>query len=209
MNDLNKTVTNLKKNGFGAYFTETPEEARELFFGQLWDKENPGTVSYADSITLKKTGILDRLRSLESISFIETFDRGKTWEENIEQRRKALLADLFLTGTNAVTARGELVNLDMIGNRIGAIVFGPKSVVLTVGINKIVEDIESAKERIKKISAPLNAKRHKNFILPCQKTGYCTDCSSRERICNAWSIIEKCYPKGRIKVIIINQDLGL
>ena len=101
-----------------------------------------------------------------------------------------------------------LVNLDMIGNRVGGMVFGPKWVVVMVGRNKIVSDLEQAMARIKDLAAPANAIRHEQKT-PCVKTAYCMDCSSPARICNVWTIHEKSYPKGRIKVILVNQDLGL
>jgi hypothetical protein len=104
---------------------------------------------------------------------------------------------------------GKLVNLDMVGNRIAGIIFGPQHVIITAGRNKIVSDVAGAMKRIKNYAAPLNAIRHTGFKAPCRKTSYCMDCKSPDRICNTWVITEKSYPKGRIKVIIINQDLGL
>ena len=126
----------------------------------------------------------------------------------MERRRKALLTDLFFTGTNALIDSGMLVNLDMIGNRVGGITFGPKYVVIMVGRNKIVTNLDEAMNRIKNIAAPANAIRHAQKT-PCVKTSYCMDCKSPDRICNIWTIHEKSYPKGRIKVILINRDLGL
>jgi Fe-S-cluster-containing hydrogenase component 2 len=96
----------------------------------------------------------------------------------------------------------------MVGNRVGAIVFGPRCVVIMVGRNKLVSDLEQAMDRIKNLAAPANAIRHEQKT-PCVKTSYCMDCNSPARICNIWTIHEKSYPKGRIKVILINQDLGL
>lgn len=101
-----------------------------------------------------------------------------------------------------------LVNLDMIGNRVGSITFGPKFVVIVVGRNKLVSNLDEARNRIKNFAAPANAIRHGKKT-PCVKTSYCMDCNSPERICNIWTIHEKSHPKGRIKVILINQDLGL
>jgi len=205
---LELTMKNLKKNGFTAYLVEDEREAKELFFGSLLPEIRPKVVSYADSLTLRETGILDELKRSRGLEFIDTFEARLSWEEKIELRRKALLVDLFLTGTNAITENGELINLDMIGNRTNGILFGPRNVVLTVGINKIVKDIEAGMRRVKEISAPRNARRHASFGLPCQKTGYCVNCSSGQRICNAWSIIERCFPRNRIRVIIINRELG-
>jgi len=112
------------------------------------------------------------------------------------------------TGSNAVTLCGKLINLDMVGNRTSAISFGPKKVVIFAGRNKIVADVTTGIERVRNVAAPLNAKRH-DFQTPCVKTGRCHDCNSPQRICNTWSIIDKCFPKSRIKVILIDEDLGL
>jgi hypothetical protein len=115
---------------------------------------------------------------------------------------------MFLTGTNAITIKGQLVNLDMIGNRVAGIAFGPKKVIIFVGVNKIVETIDEAMTRIKSIAAPMNAIRHTDLKTPCQKTGKCMECNSPHRICNTWLITEKAYPQGRIKIIIIDEKLG-
>ena len=142
------------------------------------------------------------------VGLVDTFDKTVSREEGWERRRQSLLADLFITGTNAVTESGMLVNLDMIGNRVGGITFGPKNVIILVGRNKIVSALEDAMMRIKNYTAPANAIRL-NMKTPCVKTSYCEECKSKERICNTWAITEKSFPKGRIKVVLINEDLGL
>jgi hypothetical protein len=128
--------------------------------------------------------------------------------EIIERRRRALLVDLFITGTNAITECGKLVNLDMVGNRVAAIAFGPKNVVILAGRNKIVPDIAGAMSRIMDYAAPINAIRHE-FKTPCVATARCSNCKSPQRLCNTWTITERSFPKGRIKVVLINEDLGL
>ncbi len=107
-----------------------------------------------------------------------------------------------------MTEDGHLVNLDMTGNRVAALTFGPKKVVVFVGRNKIVADLESAMCRIKDYAAPANAMRL-NYKTPCVKTSVCADCKSPSRICNTWTITEKSYPKKRVAVILINEELGL
>jgi len=129
-------------------------------------------------------------------------------EEKLELRKQALLADLFVTGTNAVTEAGQLVNLDMVGNRIAALTFGPKNVVLLIGRNKIVSDLDDAMYRIKNYVAPTNVMRL-DMKTPCRKTSYCEECKSTARICNTWTITEKSFPKGRVKIVLINENLGL
>ncbi len=139
---------------------------------------------------------------------IEIEGTDLSWKEQIQARKDALQVDLFITGTNAITTSGKLINLDMVGNRIAGIAFGPKKVVIIVGMNKIVETVEGGMARVRKI-APLNALRHKELKLSCQITGQCMDCNSENRICNTWMITERSYPKGRIKIIIVDEELGL
>lgn len=198
----------LTANGFEVFVAGDAAEARDLFFAEILPKVKADLVSWADSLTMEATGVLAELLADPAINMIKTFDPAAEGGEIVERWRQALLADLFLTGSNAVTECGKLVNLDMIGNRTGGISFGPKKVVLFIGQNKIVPDLPKAMERIKNHAAPLNAKRH-NMRTPCVKTGRCHDCSSPQRICNTWAIVDKCYPPGRIKVVLIEQDLGL
>ncbi|EGB15795.1 hypothetical protein DND132_2592 [Pseudodesulfovibrio mercurii] len=205
---LRETMEALRTNGFKAYSAPDAAGARELILCELLPDIAPRVVSFGDSMTLAATGVLDALRTDPAIEFIETFGKGVDRPEIIRRRKRALTADLFLTGTNAVTRTGKLVNLDMVGNRVGGIVFGPEHVILTVGVNKIVDHEEAARRRVREIAAPRNAARH-HAKTPCAKTGRCMDCNSPERICNVWTITEKSWPKGRIKVILINQNLGL
>jgi len=198
----------LEKNHFGAFIAQTAAEAGRIVIDQILPEIDVKSVSWGDSLTLYETGILEFFKDNPEINLIQTFDANVSRQEIIERRRNALLTDLFFTGTNAVLESGALVNLDMVGNRVGAIVFGPRCVVIMVGRNKIVSDLEQAMDRIKNLAAPANAIRHEQKT-PCVKTSYCMDCNSPARICNIWTIHEKSYPKGRIKVILINQDLGL
>ena len=208
MTEISKTKKALEKNGFDVYQVENKEKAKEIFFNDILPEINPKTVSYGDSMSAESTGILEKLKKIENIKFIEPFDEEETRKEQIQASKDALQGDLFIAGSNAVTKTGLLVNLDMVGNRIAGITFGPRKVVLIIGKNKITKDLESAMERVKKI-APKNAARYPDLNLPCQKTGKCMDCSSPNRICNSWLITEKSYPKGRIKIILVEEDLGL
>ena len=159
-------------------------------------------------MTLHATGILDALLTYPGLSIVKTFEGGVPRAEIIERRRQALLADFFITGTNAITERGKLVNLDMVGNWVAAIAFGPKTLVILAGRNKIVPDISGAIYRIKDYAAPINAIRHE-FRTPCAATSRCADCKSPQRLCNTWTITEQSFPKGRIKVVLINEEMGL
>lgn len=205
---FDRTVDSLKKNHFNVFIADDPGQARQIILDDILPGITPGLVSYGDSMTLQATGVLDDMRHRDGWEFLDTFEPGVDRAEILERRRRALLADLFFTGTNALTARGQLVNLDMVGNRVGGIVWGPRHVVLTIGTNKIVEDLEQATARIREIAAPLNAERH-DIRTPCVKTGKCMDCKSPDRICNTWMITEKCWPAGRISVVLIRGEYGL
>lgn len=198
----------LEQNNFKVAAVESAQEAARYFLEQLLPELKPATVAYGGSMTLGSTGLLDSLAKVDDLELIAPNAPNITPEEKIELRRRGLLVDLYLTGTNAVTEDGCLVNLDMIGNRIAALTFGPKKVVVFVGRNKIVPDLEAAMFRIKDYAAPTNAMRL-NCKTPCVKTSECADCNSPGRICNTWTITEKSYPKERVTVVLINEDLGL
>jgi hypothetical protein len=113
----------------------------------------------------------------------------------------------MIASSNAITLDGRLVNLDATGNRIAAMTFGPKKVILVVGMNKVAPDLESAMARVKHYAAPVNVIRI-GFKNPCAETGTCADCKSPQRICNMWSIIEGHMVKGRIHVKLVGENLG-
>jgi L-lactate utilization protein LutB len=208
-NKLEKVKKQLEINNFEVYIADNAEEAKSIFFEKIFAVEKPLSVGWGDSMTLHKTLILEELRNNKEINFIDTFDKSLDWKDQIKKRKEALTSDLFLTGSNAVTEKGQLVNLDMVGNRVAAITFGPRKVALFIGRNKIVPNLDEAVSRIKNLAAPLNAARHPNMVTPCKKTSACMDCTSPQRLCNTWVITEKSFPKGRIKIILINEDLGL
>jgi L-lactate utilization protein LutB len=205
---LGQIRANLEENNFQCFLAKDAIEARDIVLNDILTKIRPTSISWGGSATFKDTGLYDALKENRDMEVLDTFDKSKGPEATLEIRRMALLTDLFITGTNAITEQGFLVNLDMIGNRVGAIVFGPKNVLILCGRNKIVGDVDDAMDRIKEYSAPANAMRLKKKT-PCVKTAYCHDCQSPDRICNVWTITEKSFPKGRIIVGLINQDLGL
>ncbi len=206
---IEKCKEALERNNFEAFVSNDNSTATDLIRNEILPNLSFTSVSWGDSISMLSTGIIDGIEKRSEIKLIKTFENGVPKEELIERRRQALLVDVFFTGSNAITESGKLINLDMYGNRIAGLTFGPKHVIVVVGRNKIVNEVEEAMHRIKNYSAPLNAIRHNGFKTPCRKTSYCSDCKSPDRICNTWAITEKSFPKGRIKVIIINKDLGL
>ena len=197
----------LERNNFEAFLADNAAKAKEIVQKEILVKTGAKSVSWGGSLTFTSTGLYDAMKNHPDLEVLDVFDKGLSDEQKVELRRRALLVDLFITGTNAVTETGKLVNLDMYGNRIAAITFGPKHVVILVGRNKIVPDVDEAMFRIKNYAAPINAMRLDKKT-PCVKTSYCEDCKSSDRICNTWTITEKSFPKGRIKIILINEDMG-
>jgi L-lactate utilization protein LutB len=197
----------LEDNHFSVYIAADAGAAKQIFLDSILPETNAASVSWGGSMTASKTGLFDTLKERSDIEVIDSFEKGISPEESWQRRRRAFLVDLYLTGTNAVTDAGQLVNLDRTGNRVAATIFGPKHVVVFTGRNKIVPTLEDAFMRVKTLAAPMNAIRL-DMKTPCAKTAACQDCSGADRLCNAWAITEKSYPKGRIKVILIDQDLG-
>ncbi|QTA81058.1 LUD domain-containing protein [Desulfonema limicola] len=198
----------LENNNFEVFIADNAQQAKDMVLNDIIPKLKPETISWGGSMTFIDSGIYNEIMAQKDISIIDTTAKDAAHEEKLERRRQALLVDLFFTGTNAITENGYLVNLDMIGNRVAALTFGPKNVVVLAGRNKIVPDLEDAMVRIKNYAAPANVMRL-DMKTPCIKTGRCQDCKSSGRICNNWTINEKSFPKGRTKVILINQDMGI
>jgi L-lactate utilization protein LutB len=197
----------LEANNFEVHIAENAEAAKKIV-KEIVPRTGTKSLSWGGSMTFAQTGLYQELKDYPGIEILDTYQKGLSPEEMVELRRRALLVDLFITGTNAVTETGKLVNLDMLGNRVAAITFGPRTVLILAGRNKVVPDIEDAMLRIKNFAAPANAMRLDKKT-PCVKTSICEECRSPERICNSWTITEKSFPKGRIIVVLINEDLGL
>jgi L-lactate utilization protein LutB len=203
--DLQQT---LEANNFEVYTAADPAAAHRIVMDEILPKCGARSVGWGGSMTVAGTGLFQAVKARTDIEMVDTLDKQVSAEEFVERRRRSLLVDLFITGTNAVTEDGQLVNLDMFGNRVAALTFGPKHVVVIVGRNKIVPSLDDAMFRVKNIAAPANAMRLDKKT-PCVKTSYCDECKSPDRICNTWTITEKSYPKGRVKVVLVNQDLVL
>ena len=198
-----------ERNHFEVHTAAGIDAVKPLILEEIFPKLSVSSVSWGDSVSMLSSGILAAIEQMPGIRLIRTFEEGVSREELVERRRQALLVDLFLTGSNAATGCGKLVNLDMIGNRVAGLTFGPRHVIVVLGRNKLVSDVAAAMARVKQLAAPMNAIRHTGWKTPCVKTGECMDCKSPHRICNTWTITEKAYPKGRIKIILVNEDLGL
>ena len=199
-----KVVKALESRFFEAwYFPESPAAVEKVF--SLIPKTD--TVSWGGSLTT--TGL--NLTTMAAEKGYKVIDRDKaaSQEERWEMMRQALLCDTFLTGTNAITEDGQLVNIDGFGNRVAAMTFGPKQVIVVSGMNKVTQTVMDAFTRAKTIAAPANTQRFPNLNTPCNQTGACADCISPDCVCSYIVRTRICKPKGRIKVILIGKDLGL
>jgi L-lactate utilization protein LutB len=204
---LGRLKEELEGNRFEVYLAEDGAEAKKIVHEGIIPKTGAKRISWGGSKTATDIGLIEALKNEPNLEFLDPFEKGVSLEESLERRRQAFISDLFITGTNALTESGLLVNLDRTGNRVAAITFGPKVVVILAARNKVVSDLDEAFLRVKDYAAPLVAMRIKAKT-PCVKTSFCEDCDSPERVCSAWGIVEKSYPKGRIKVLLINRDMG-
>ena len=198
-----KVVKALEKNNFQAHYAVNRVAAIEKAMSLI---PAGATIGVGGSWTLKELGIPEQLAK----SGHTVYDRnipGLTMEESLALRRKELLCDVFLSSANAITLDGQLVNTDGSGNRVAAMSFGPKKVIVIVGVNKIVSDLDAAMERIETIAAPINNKRL-DRPNPCTITGMCMDCQGSTRICNITSILHKRPPAIDFHVIIVGEELG-
>jgi hypothetical protein len=197
-----KCVEALQKSGFEAEYRATPMEVRERV---LRECDKAKSIGFGGSLTLGEMGIYDVLAGTGKT----LYDHGRVAkEEKAAARLGQLTCDLFLTGTNAVTLTGALVNLDMNGNRTNAMTFGPKKILVVAGGQKVVADVPDAIRRIKTTVAPRNTKRL-GLNTPCASSGFCEDCNSPQRICRVYSIIERKPAHSEIAVVLCGEPLGL
>lgn len=200
---INNTIEALKQNGMNGYFANSKEELIDKIIELTKEGD---TVNCGGSMSLFETGVIEHLRC-GRYNFQDRYVQGLSSEEIKNIYRGAFSADVYFSSTNAVTEDGELYNVDGTGNRIAALLYGPDKVILVVGKNKIVKNLEEAITRNERICAPTNCKRLERST-PCVKTGHCMNCSSPERICNEYMVIKKQRDKNRIHVIFINESLG-
>jgi len=161
-------------------------------------------VGIGGSVTLREINLIDALAARGNT----VFQHWQQPEERVSTvMRKQLTSDIFLASSNAVTEDGKLVNIDKAGNRVAAMIFGPKKVVLVVGMNKIVKDVEEGIQRARNVAAPMNARRRGDKT-PCATTGVCTDCDAPDRLCRVITIMEKKPSRSDISVILVGEELG-
>lgn len=197
-----KLVGALKKRHFDAYYCATKEDALKQALSLI-----PGnhTVSLGGCTSAEEIGLIDAVK--KNYQVIDR-DTASSPEERSRLMRQALLADTFITGTNAVSEDGQLVNIDGNGNRVAAMIYGPTNVIVICGINKMVKTVEDAYNRAQTVAAPINAQRFGDLGTPCSKNGTCGDCIGEKCICCYAVTTRVCRPAGKIKVIVVGEEAG-
>ena len=199
-----KAVDSLVRNGFGAVYCATPQEAFDRIITETGDAR---TVGFGGSMSIAGLEVEARLQEMGK-DILNHASPGLSRDERMEIMRCQLTCDLFLTGTNALTLSGELVNIDATGNRAAAMFFGPRKVIVVVGRNKLVDGTaHDAINRVKNWATPPNAKRL-NFKTPCASTGFCSDCNSPDRLCRVTTIMERKPRFTDVRVLVVNAELG-
>lgn len=200
---IEKTINNLKKNNINGYYVKDNDELINLIKDIAKEGE---VVSVGGSMSLFESKVIELLRS-GRYEFLDRYKKNLTQEDIKEIYRKSFFADTYFASANAITEDGKIFNVDGNGNRVAAILYGPDKVVLIVGVNKIVKNIEQAVARNRAISGPANAKRL-NLSTPCIKTGQCMECNIEDRICCEYTVIKRQRNPKRMHVIFINDTLG-
>ncbi len=195
-------VKNLRSRHFDAWYCADKAAALEKALEII---PKGASIGWGGAMSAQQIGLMDAIKTAD----YNAIDRDlcATAEEKVAAQKKCLTADVFLTGANALSIDGEMVNIDGAGNRVAAIVYGPDMVVVVAGMNKVVDTLEDAITRARTIAAPINKQRFPNAT-PCEVTGTCADCKSEGCICNQILITRHCRPVGRIKFIIVGEELG-
>ena len=201
--DIPLLIKRLQRNNMAGFQVQDKRELLELLRRLIADRT---TVGCGDSVTLEQMGVFEDLRKRD-VDFFDKFDPSLTKEEKRKIYLKNFSADTFITGANAITMDGKIFNIDGNGSRVAPMLYGPEQVIVVAGTNKITEAVETAVKRARQIAAPLDAKRL-NKSTPCVTLGRCIDCGHRERICNDFVLIAGQFIKDRIKVILVNEELG-
>ena len=196
-------VKNLNRHGLDAHLVPTIEAARELVLELCAPYKSFG---WAGSDTTRSLGVLEELKK-RGAEIHDHWQQGLSQEQDLEIRLAQGRSECFLCSANAISAEGEIVNVDGIGNRTAAMQFGPRHVIVVAGMNKVVPDLASALRRVKEVAGPMRA-RSLNMETPCAKTGRCEDCNSPQRICRVTTIIHRKPMLTRVSVVLIPVALG-
>jgi hypothetical protein len=197
-----KVIQGLESRGMEGYYAKTKEEALAKALELI---PEGSSMSWGGSMSIAEIGLKDVV--CQGNYTVYNRDTAETPEEKRQMELAAYDADFFLTSTNAITEDGVLLNIDGFANRVSAIAHGPRCVLMIVGMNKVVKDIDSALLRARNEAAPINAQRF-DIDTPCVKTGACFDCKSPQTICCQFLVTRYCRPQNRIKVILVNEELG-
>lgn len=197
-------VENMKARHFDAWYCADRSEALQKALELI---PEGASVGWGGAMSAAEIGLMERMKA----GNYHTIDRDDTNspEERKAAMKRCLLTDVFITGDNAISMDGQMVNIDGVGNRVAAIVYGPETVLVIAGMNKVVDTLEDAYRRARTIAAPMNKQRFPASQTPCLITGACADCRSPGCICNQMLVTRNCNPAGRIKVILVGENLGL
>lgn len=195
-------VKNLKSRHFEAYYC--PDSASALAKALELIPEG-ASVGWGGALSVQQIGLIDAVKS-GNFAAIDR-DAATTPEERTQALKRCLTADVFLCGANALSLDGQMVNIDGTGNRVAAIAYGPDTILVIAGMNKVCDTLDDAVTRARTVAAPMNKQRFP-FKTPCEVTGACADCKSEESICNQILITRNCRPAGRIKFVLVGEELG-
>lgn len=196
-------VKNLKSRHFDAYYCDDRAAALEKALELI---PEGATVGWGGAMSAQQIGLMDAVRA----GNYRPIDRERcsTPEERRQAMKACMFADVFLTGANGLSLDGQMVNIDGTGNRVAAIVYGPEIVLVIAGMNKVEDSLESAIRRARTVAAPMNKQRFSQMT-PCEVTGTCADCRAEGCICNQILLTRHCRPAGRIKFILVGEELGM
>lgn len=195
-------VNNLKNRHFDAWYCETKEEALEKAL-ELIPEES--TIGWGGVLSAHQIGLIDALNQGNYITYDR--DQCKTQVEKEQCVKNSMFADFFLTSANGLSMDGQMVNIDGAGTRVAATIYGPKTVLVIAGMNKVEDTLEAALNRARTVAAPMNKQRF-DPNTPCAVTGICADCKAEGCICNHIVVTRHCRPMGRIKFILVGENLG-
>lgn len=203
-NDLlsQKVIQGLKNRHMNGYYVHTKQEAFDLVFELM---KSDSSVGWGGSDTINSLGIKEELYKRD-FKVIDR-DKAKDADEKYNIERETFYADYYLMSTNAITEDGILVNMDGHCNRVACLCFGPKQVIMVVGMNKVTKDIDSAISRLRNVAAPINNQRF-GGNRPCQVTGSCANCLAQGCICDQLVITRNSMDSDRIHVILVDEVLG-
>jgi len=199
----NTMIKNFAKRNIEAFYCGNKEDAAALAMEFMKDG---GTVGMGGTETVKETGLIEKIKDTPSLHFIDR-DKAKTPEEKRAIYLETFSTNYFLMSSNAITIDGELINIDGNGNRVACLIYGPEHVIVIAGMNKVVDDIEAGIQRIETHAAPPNAARL-GLNTPCASIGHCSDCHSPDCMCSQIVITRHSKYNGRIKVILVGEELG-